>query len=270
MEGTQELDIIITLITGTLVVLIMAAVIISSVIKYQKNVLKQRTIFEESEKRFQTELLDATIVASEKERESVAKNIHDDVGVLTNVIKLNNSQLKNKLKNDSGIFELIKANDQLLLEINESIRAISNDLASPTLMQLGFFKAVRQLCSVLPNTIKVQLNCEVDTVRLDKKTEIQLFRTCKEVLTNIIKHSGASEINIFIALKDEEVIVIVSYNGNGISDDEVRTIIKTSKGLGLKSIYGRLQIMNGKISYIRSAGSNEIKLNVPVTVYSNA
>jgi signal transduction histidine kinase len=271
MESEQEIDIIITLIAGTAVVLTMAGAVIASVIKYQKNVLKQKEALAETEKKFQIELLDATIIASEKEREVVAKNIHDDLGALTNVIKLNNAQIKNNLQNEAAALDLIKTNNQLLLEINESIRAISNDLASPTLAKYGFFKAIDQLTSQIPNTIKVILKSNKDDARFDKKTEIQLFRTCKEVLTNIIKHSNSNEINININFSRNRLTVSINYNGSGINDEDAKTSIRTTKGLGLKSIYSRIQVLKGSINYfVMSSNESKVLMNIPIQLQTDA
>lgn len=271
MESEQEIDIAITLIAGTVVVLTMAVAVIASVIKYQKNVLKQKEELAQAEKKFQTELLEATIIASEKEREIVAKNIHDDLGALTNVIKLNNSQIKVNLKNESAALELIKANNQLLLEINENIRGIFNDLASPTLTKYGFVKALEQLSSQIPNTIKVILNYNRDDVRFDKKTEIQLFRTCKEVLTNIIKHSNSTQIKININFALKRLTIDINYNGKGINDEDIKTKISTSEGLGLKSIYSRIQVLKGSINYfVLSDHECKILMNIPVIVQEDA
>jgi signal transduction histidine kinase len=269
MEGRQELDIIITLIAGTLAVLTMSVAIIISVIKYQKNVLKQKEVLAQTEKRFQTELLDATIIASEKERELIAKNIHDDIGVLTNVIKMNNSQIKVRLKDEDATSELIKTNNQLLLEINDNIKSISSDLVSPTLTRYGFVKALEQLCSKLPSTLKVHLNYPSEDMRFDKKTESQMFRSCKEVLNNIIKHSSSSEITIDINFAAGQLMVSMCYNGSGIDNEEVKSIMKTNKGLGLKSIYGRMQILGGQVNYFKKQGINEVSLSVPIPVIAN-
>ncbi len=270
MENIKEIDIIITLIAGTLVVFIMSVVVVTSVIKYQKNILKQKETLREAEKKFQNDLLDATIIASEKERELVAKNMHDDLGALTNVIKLNNNQLKNKLNNITVTLELIKANDELLLEINENIRAISNDLASPTLARFGFISAMNQLCSQIPNTLKVELNAEPENVRFEKKEEIQLFRTCKEILTNILKHGNATLVNININFTNNQLSISIKHDGNGINNEDVKNILKTNKGLGLKSIYGRIQILGGTINYQTQTKGALIAILIPIHEKINA
>lgn len=271
MENIQEIDIIITLVVGTLVVLIMTVAIVASVIKYQKNILKQKDLLRETEKKFQNDLLDATIIASEKEREVVAKNIHDDLGALINVIKLNNGQIKNNLKNEVLSQELIKTNNQILLEINESIRAILHDLASPTLVKFGFIKAMEQLCSQIPNTVKVDIKANEEDLRFDKKTEIQLYRTCKEVLTNILKHSNAKEIGININFVQNHLSILINYDGNGINDEDVKHILKTSKGLGLKSIFSRIQIMGGLIQYFKDDNNSaSVTIDIPILKEADA
>ena len=96
------------------------------------------------------------------------------------------------------------------------IRDRLNDLASPTLMKLGFLKALKQLCSKFPTSLEVTLNFESESMRFDKRTEIQLFRSCKEIIANILKHANATQLNINVSFENDTLTVLISYNGQGI------------------------------------------------------
>ncbi len=221
------------------------------------------------ERKIQSELLDACLMASENERELLSKAIHNELGAMINVIKLNNSQIKANLKNEHVAAEFIKTNNQLLVEINEKMRMISNELLSPTLLKLGFFKAVKQLCAKFPDTKKAQVSGNAEEIRFEKRSEIHVFRLCKEILTNIIKHSAANEIEIIINFVNEQLFISVRYNGMGIDEEDIRNIIQTNKSTGLKSIYGRMQILGGRINYLKNQNVNEVALSLPAKALVN-
>ncbi|MDP3556268.1 MAG: ATP-binding protein [Bacteroidota bacterium] len=266
MENIKEEDIIITLLVGTFVLFLMTAVIVYSVIQYQKKVLNQKEKLRSVEKKYQNDLLDATIVASEMERQSVAKNLHDDIGALINVIKLNNNKLKNIVESESPEQKLIETNNKLLLEINKNVNSISNDLMSPTLKTLGFIRALDQLTLQIhdSNSVNIVFNPNELKIRLNDKIETQLYRICKEVLNNILKHSRASDIFIKLEITQESLTIIIKYNGTGINDDQVKIIMENNKGLGLKSIYSRAQILNGKINYFSQKNDASVLIQVPI------
>lgn len=271
MENIQEIELIITLISGTLVLFLLSVVIITSIIKYQKNILKQKEILRVAEKQFQIDILNATFIASDKEREMVARNIHDDLGALINVIKLNNNHIKNNLNNEAKAQELISTNNKILMEINQNIRSISENLSSPTLDKFGLFKALKQLVLQFSGTVNIEMITENDEIRFEKKLELQLFRTCKEVLNNILKHSNSSKITISLIYKDESLSINFNYNARGINDDDVKRILKNNKGLGLMSIFGRVQILGGKINYYtHDENHSSVLISLPKINKTNA
>lgn len=260
MESIKEIDLIIILLAGTLVMLVMSAIVVYFVVSYQSKVLKQREAIRVVEMRFQNEILAATFIAAEKERTLIAKNIHDDIGVLINVIKMNNNQLNQPSLDIETTKKIIETNNQLATEIYENIRLIYNDLMSPTLIKLGLVRALGQFCDQLnqSNVIKIKFKSDGLNVRLSINREIQLFRVCKEVIHNVIKHSGATDISINFELNSDTVIITVGYNGIGINDVDVKNILKNNTGIGLKSLYGRMQAMNGSINYYTEQGQHSI------------
>lgn len=267
MENIKEIDLIITVILGTLVMFLMVVVIVWAVIKYQQRVLQQQEVLRENEKKYQVSLLEANISATEKERESVAKNIHDDVGTILNVIKLNQSRVKKNIDDKELITEIIATNNQLLNEIIENVRAISNNLISPTLSKFGFEEALKTVCRQINESkeVYIELNSPGDLKRLESISELTLFRTCKEVINNILKHSGAKNVKINILHLGTILSIAFLFDGKGINDEDITKLIENNKGLGLKSILGRVQMLKGSINYsVRSNIESEIVIKLPV------
>lgn len=267
MENIKEIDLVITVILGTLVMFLMVVVIVWAVIKYQQRVLQQQEVLRENEKKYQISLLEANINATEKEREAVSKNIHDDVGTILNVIKLNQSRVKKNIDDKELIIEIIATNNQLLNDIIENVRAISNNLTSPTLSKFGFEEALKMLCRQINESkeIIVELNSTETLKRLESKTELNLFRTCKEVLNNILKHSGANKVIINLVHEQKSLTILFQYNGKGISDEDVVKLVENNKGLGLQSIISRIQMLRASINYsVKNSNDSEIVIKLPI------
>lgn len=241
------------MIGGFLGMLILVISIILFVVFYQKKILAQKNQIQLAENQYQRQLLQATIQVEEKERERIAKNIHDDIGTLLNVLKLNLTKLSRNGEDKELVKLLTGENIELLDESIQSIRNISKDLVSPTLLKLGYLKAVHELCRHITNSgqIFADLVHEADEIdiRFPESTEVQLYRMTQEIINNIIKHAGAGE--ILIEYKKSETVynVLVRHNGRGITDQDIISLVKDNKGLGLKSIQSRAQLINATVNY---------------------
>ncbi len=259
MENSGQADIVLLIIAGCLGMLILVVSIILFVVYYQKRVLSQKNDF-------QKQLLSATVQVEEKERERIAKNIHDDVGTLLSVLKLNMSRASRNTDNRELIEQINKENYKLLDESIQAVRGAIKDLAPPTLSKLGYLKTLGELCRQINGTdnINIVLVCEDMLLQLSQKNELQLYRLTKELLNNIIKHSNASHILAEFEEKDKMYKLRLSHNGRGITDEQVRELSAEQKGLGLKSIESRAQLIGASVHY--SAGSIDMRPYVEVKI----
>jgi hypothetical protein len=104
--------------------------------------LSHQAIIKENETEFQKQLLDATIEVAEEERKKIASNIHDDVGLTLNVLKLNFSKIKRNIDDKKLLNELIDSNIKIIEETSSVLRGISHELMPPTLSILGLEKGL--------------------------------------------------------------------------------------------------------------------------------
>src|SRR5258705_10040727 len=67
--------------------------------------------------------------------------------------------------------------------------------------------------------------------------DITLYRILQEALTNIVKHSQASQVWVDLSVEDDQVNLTVQDNGIGFSEEETK-----SNGIGLKGLRERITI----------------------------
>jgi signal transduction histidine kinase len=263
MESITETDLIITVIVGTLMMFVLVTVIVWAVIKYQKKVLQQQEELRITELNYQSELLDASIKAADREREQVSMNIHDEVGASLNVLKQNLMLIPLNMGEKEKLQEVAKSNQLMIDEILANMRAIYHNLSSPTLRKSGFVKSLDSICQQVKESglLKVNINYHgLEEYRFDAEMESQLYRVCKEVLNNIMKHAQAKVIDIEMALTTEQFTLEINHSGKGLSDADVKELLKQKKGLGLKSIFARMQILGGEINYLGTL----VRIKVPL------
>lgn len=253
METESNIDIILFIVAGCSGMLILVVSIVLFVVYYQKKVLAQENQIQLAENKYQKQLLQATISVEEKERERIAKNIHDEAGTLLNVLKLNMTKISRNAHDKELTERLTVDNLELLDSSIQCIRNISKDLISPTLVKLGYLKALLELCKHITNSGKIYADVIYDPaaneLRLPEDKEVQLYRMTQEIINNIIKHADAQEITIEYKRSETVCEVLISHNGKGLSAKDVKELSKGSKGIGLKSIQSRAQTINAKVSY---------------------
>lgn len=221
------------------------------ILLYQKKMLTFKSDSANREKEHQKKLLDASLEIAEQERVKIAANIHDDVGMLLNVLKLNLRRIQRNPDKKEQIEEILGNSFGLIDNSLDIIRTISNDLMPPTLINLGFVKGMKELCRQinLTDTAEVNFISEQESIEMDKKTELQVYRLIKELLNNTLKHARPTSIEIIIENKEGKLIVSIFHNGMGITTETIKQLAETSTGLGLKSILTRTQLINASLEF---------------------
>lgn len=268
MESETGIPIELLVAIGTAGMLILIVSVVLFVALYQKKVLAQQNEIQLAENRHQRELLNATIEIAEQEREKIAKNIHDDVGTLLNVIRMQITKLSRNAGDKMMSEAIAKESLGMVDESIKTVRGIAHDLMPPTLVKLGLEKGVGELCKQLNlgGQIKVEFAAETNNIRLASTVELQLYRAIREVINNIIKHSKATAIHVNLRANASTLTAVIGHDGNGITNEAVTELVQAQKGVGLKSIQSRVQLIKGSIQYLnKGPGDSEILIEVPIS-----
>ena len=179
-------------------------------------------------------------------RKQISEKLHDDIGGSIIALKM-------KCINKEGM----KNEVQLLSNIYERVRELSSDLD----IQHKFSQSIEEGINILVNEMcngfdKKNINVfpnEINEIT-DSALIEDVIMTTKELITNVIKHSKASEISIDVSLIDNCINIIVQDNGLGIMQNK-------KWGQGLKSIQNRAILHEGNfdIDFSRSGTTASVK-----------
>ncbi|EJL74797.1 sensor histidine kinase [Chryseobacterium populi] len=196
-------------------------------------IVKEKKAQYEAEVLHQKKLVLESIKAQEEERKRIAVMIHDDIGNRLNILSLwlNNLDTKGD--------ELIKRNiyNQMSALI-DSARNISHSLYPVNLESVGLVLYIEELIVNLAHKINISLYVAPDYQKKDNFIEVQLYRIIQEFTTNVIKHSSATDIWIYIKDYPDSMAVVITDNGQGFDYEAVK------KGMGIKNIESRIKSMN--------------------------
>jgi signal transduction histidine kinase len=145
---------------------------------------------------------------------------------------------------------------------SRAVQKISSELRPAILDDLGLIPAVESQAQEFSarTGIVCQFDSLVESIDLDREKATAVFRIIQEALTNILRHSRATRVNIIIEKDDDELIVEIKDNGRGITEAEKAR----PSSLGLIGMQERTRLIKGKIEIIGFPGKGTaLTLRVP-------
>jgi two-component system, NarL family, sensor kinase len=259
------IDITFMITVGIASMLLFAAGFLLIIVVNQKKkwlLQKQMSHLKESQ---QNMLIEGAIKSEENERHRIAEQLHDEVGAILSSVRLHFSNIKTNALDNTDI-QLLDKSKLLLDEGIQKVRSISHNLHSTLLKEFGLNDAITHFVNktVQGSLINTELQLDETPLILNQQTDIGMYRIVQELLNNILKHAKATRIKIMSQAANNTLQLKVSYDGNGLSQEEFETLRYKPEGLGLKNIMNRMILLKGTIFYEKTADENSISLTIPV------
>ncbi|MDY6918535.1 MAG: PAS domain-containing protein [Chloroflexota bacterium] len=190
--------------------------------------------------------------AEERERRRLADSLHDRVGQTLAAARIKLAVLREPLE-PVGLGHRVDEVTMLLSEAIGQARALTYDLSPPALYQLGLEAALKSLGENLRYEHSIECTLEDDgkfkPVTFDARG--MLFQAVRELLTNVVEHSGADEVRIRTWRDDDLIHILVEDNGVGFDPSKLDG---RSDAFGLFSIGQRLSEAGGMMEIESSPG----------------
>jgi len=216
------------------------------------------------------ELTEELLLAEEEQRQKVATALHDSIGQMLAFSKRELTALlkRPELHRDGNL-------KRILGMINESIkqsRELTTDLSTPTLHTFGLEAAIEEMGEQFAQDSGIE--CHINTTEVDKplekKVELLLFRSVKELLCNAEKHANAKHITIDVGKVNGFLELTVTDDGKGFNVERLESARAKKRSFGLFSIEQRLTNVGGSftIESKRRKGT-KIVLQAPLMTTGN-
>lgn len=194
-----------------------------------------------------------------KERNRVAREIHDNLGHCLTIVNVQIEAARVLMESNSerALDALDKAQNltkEGLTQVRQSVAALRE---SPVSNQ-SLAEAIKLLVRDTQDTgLVTEFKVEGDSIPLDHKVSLALYRAAQEGLTNVRRHARASRVDIQLNYQPEEVCLAITDNGMGATN--------SSEGFGLLGIRERMQLLGGRLEIDTEARSGfSIKASVPI------
>ena len=189
----------------------------------------------------------AARVAVAEERSRIARELHDVVAHAVSVMVLQVGAVRHKLpesmaEDSDALRRVERAGRTALAEMRRLLAAMRPDGDEAELVpQPGLDGLDSLLAEVGRAGLPVELHLEGDPYPLPRGLDLSAYRIVQEGLTNVLKHAGATDADVVVRYRPDEVEIEVRDNGNGRAGGD-------GMGHGLVGIRERVKIYGGEMS----------------------
>jgi PAS domain S-box-containing protein len=200
----------------------------------------------------------------EKEREKIAREIHDEFGTMLTALKIDISWLEKKMaRAHPNTVERLHKDLELLSSAIKTVQRISSELRPGILDHLGLAAATEWQVKEFATRMGIKWHVDIDIENADiyREFSISVFRILQESLTNIARHASASSVRVTLQKRDDDLYMEITDDGKGISDDQ----LVNPQSFGLIGIRERVEHMGGEAEIGRAPqGGTTVSIKIPI------
>lgn len=208
-----------------------------------------------------TEVIKTLSASQEAERWRIADQLHDEVGSMISVVRLNLSAHPQKEEAISA--EKLAIANRILSDVAHTVREMSHELMPVAIRQYGLINSIEQLISDINTSGKIYIEHLIfgfeDLSKYPEDFQVSFYRIVQELFQNIVKHSKATNAIFQLMEHPDSINLYIEDNGKGIESSKPQ---KGSKGIGL--LTNRIDYYEGKISIEGQPGKGTlIVIDIP-------
>lgn len=224
----------------------------------------QSGIYQATQRQRRLEQLQHQLIleAQEKERQHLAEELHDNLGMLLSVLKMELSAVLQDIPPDSSLRTRLQSLSARLDEVVQTVRLTSHQLMPPLVEHFGLIPSLEGLLRRFRATTGVKMHLQVtgEEISMPLIKMLQVYRIIQELVTNALRHAQAKNIHIHLHYQKHRLIVEVWDDGRGYDPASVQR-----EGIGLRNILGRLQVLRAQWENLSAPGRGaRYRMEVPL------
>jgi signal transduction histidine kinase len=197
------------------------------------------------------------VLGREDDRRRIRRDLHDGLGPVLGGVALRLQAAGNAIDTDPArARELVALARTEVSDALDDVRRLVHDLRPPALDDLGLEAAVRHQADRVHSEVDVDVTAEGVT-GLPAAVEVAAYRIVSEALANVVKHAGASHVDVRLEGDAGGLTVTVTDDGRGIGPD-------VTAGVGLLSLRERAEELGGRCEVVcPQSGGTTVRAVLP-------
>lgn len=254
MSG-QISEVIVIVAAGTLLIFLLLTFLLTMFL-----ILQRKQLISQQEKaalhtQYAKEILRAQVEVQNSTLQQIAEELHDNIGQLLFVAKLNLNLLEETEQSYENNQRIVQINEAIELSISE-VRALTKSFDGDFVRDFGLQDSLHNELSRIQKTNNYLISADVRGERysLGFEKEIVLFRICQEILSNIMKHSKSKSINVVLEYGPETLLLCIHDDGLGFDIRSVGQETMRCAGSGLRNMRRRTEMLGGNFTLESEVG----------------
>ena len=213
------------------------------------------------------QLAQRVVEAQEKERERIARELHDESGQSLTSLKISLDMIRMMVPDEladikQGLGDVLELTDKTM----SNLRLLSHNLRPPGLDVYGLTAALEGLCHDFNAHSPLSLQFSGDELPdLDPLPALSLYRFAQEAITNAVKHAQAEEIHVKLTQQSDKIVLTVTDDGIGFMPPDFNEAVPAD-GAGLIGMIERLEMVGGSLSITSKPGEgSRLTAVIPTT-----
>jgi signal transduction histidine kinase len=184
--------------------------------------------------------------AEERARRATAVDLHDGIGQQLVGLSMTLQAVSGRLPPELRL--LVSEAQHTVKEVQAIAQRVIADLSPPGLYELGLGAALQWLAVYMrtKDNLQVELHVDVDDEAIDIETRVLVFKIIRELLRNVVRHSGVSSASVTAARSEQELRIVVEDQGVGF-EWQLSLFEGRGNGFGLWSVADRVRSAAGEI-----------------------
>ena len=195
----------------------------------------------------------------QEERRRIARELHDSVSQQLFAAMMMISALNERAdKFDEKEQKQLKMIEHVLSQAQSEMRALLLHLRPISLESKSLKSGIEGLLVELQTKVQMKIHWDIEDVKLPEGVEDHLFRIAQELLSNTLRHSHATTLEVYLRQLDSTVLFKIEDNGVGFNSEEI-----LPGSYGINNMKERVQGLGGQVriaSFTNQGTTIEIKI----------
>jgi len=200
------------------------------------------------------QILKNTMDVEQRERRRIAMDLHDGLGAILSSVGMYSKILEKELVENKPAGEKLKHITNLSNQALDAVGEVINNLNPSILNRYNIVESLERLCAKINSIgeMKLEFDSSKFSGEMTKSTEVMLYRISGELMNNSLKHAKADKASIHLSRQKSRIIL--SYRDNGIGFDMSKLAMHGNDKMGLSNIVERVESIGGHCELKTSPG----------------
>lgn len=196
-----------------------------------------------------------------EERQRLARELHDAVKQQVFAVMMAVGAAREQVHMIPQAEQILEEAERLAAQAQQELTSLIRTLRPVMVARKGLKAALSELCQDWSQRMHITVDLAVhEAIPLTLLLEQNLFRVAQEALTNVARHSSATEAQVGVTINDALVMLSIQDNGQGFDQASIN-----GQGLGLESMRERVEALGGTLLITsQTPGGTRVEARIPL------